>query len=116
MKSRRFNSQFYHPRAEWVNCLTTHWEDELNWVHPPYGNMGAAILHLIYCKANATLIIPEWRGAHWWHLLFPREGVKAHFVKEVRHLGPSTDVLHYEGGERCDMPKANNILALRLAF
>jgi hypothetical protein len=116
VQSGRFNSQFYHLSAEWVNALTTHWKGEINWVHPPYGNLAPVIQHLVYCKADCTLIIPQWKGAHWWHLLFPRKGKREDFIKEIIYLGDAAVALSYLGTEKCDIPRADQILALKIRF
>jgi hypothetical protein len=105
VSSGRFNSKFFSAGCEWENSFTaTDWRNEVNWAHPPYGIVGDVISKFINAKARGTLIIPDWRGAAWFPRLFvgnghPQQCIrhmrKAWFVRDVRKLGQSDDVLFY---------------------
>ena len=80
-KTERFNSKFYCPHTESVNCFTNNWKSERNYLCPPISLIGSTIRHLRLCKARGTLVVPVWNSAYYWPILFPK-GIVASFVKE----------------------------------
>ena len=88
--SGRFMSKFYHPRSDWTDSLSVQWpSEEVIWAHPPLKLVGAAVHQFMNSGSNGTLIIPLWRTAAWWPLIYPRErrGGTAVFIKDVQTLG-----------------------------
>ncbi len=70
-KTVRFNSKYWNPGAEAIDAFTQNWAQENNWLVPPICLLPRVIMHLLQCKAEATLVCPEWRSAPFWTLLFP---------------------------------------------
>ena len=59
-----FNSKFWCPGTEAVDCLTQDWGKESNnFVCPPPHLISAVLYHVETCKAKGTLVVPEWRSA-----------------------------------------------------
>ena len=81
-KTKRFNSKFYCPETESVNCFTNDWNGENNYLCPPTNLIGSTIRHLRICNASGTLIVPVWPSAYYWPIIFPRQ-IVASFVKDV---------------------------------
>jgi len=115
-----FNSRFFSEFAEWIDCLTTSWEGENNYVFPPPLLIPMAIQQAITDRAACTLVVPFWKGAFWMHYIFPccLEHRPAPFVAAVLHLGKAEDVL--SSPSRCshaksDLPKGD-LVAIRLVF
>ena len=69
--------------------------DELIWVHPPPRLVGAAVQQFQSLGADGTLIVPVWRTAAWWPLLYPRGRLfgPAAFISDVLVLGRAEDVM-----------------------
>ena len=81
-KTPRFNSKFFCPGTNGVDAFTEDWRGENNWICPPVTLIGSVFRHLTRCKATATVIVPVWRSAYFWPLLYP-DGIRmANFVTE----------------------------------
>ena len=52
-----------------MDVLVQNWSIENNWVCPPVSMIISVIHHFMKCKAKGTLIIPEWRSAHFWPVI-----------------------------------------------
>ena len=82
----RFNSRFWNPGSEAVDAFTLDWSDENNWLCPLVYLVPRVIQHARKCKAQGTLVVPEWPSAPFWPILFPEESTSAPFVMIVRVL------------------------------
>jgi len=69
-KLPRFNSRFWNPGTETVDCFTTSWKYEVNWMVPPPYLVIKCIEHLKCSESKGTLLIPTWSSAPLWPLLF----------------------------------------------
>jgi hypothetical protein len=65
----RFNTRFYHPRAEAVNCYGQDWSKTFNWMVPPFSQVGRALKHMCEGHSEGVLVHPRWESAPWWPLL-----------------------------------------------
>jgi hypothetical protein len=65
----RFNTRYYHPMAEAINCYTQRWEGTVSWMVPPFSQVGRALRHLEEAAARGVLVFPDWPSAPWWPLL-----------------------------------------------
>jgi len=68
-KILRYNSRLGDPGAEGVDSLNLTWEGENNWIVPPIPLIGKVVRKLKKEKAEATIIVPEWRGRIWFQEL-----------------------------------------------
>ena len=57
-KTFRYNSKFWNPESEAVDCFTQDWRNENNWLVPPINLIVSVIRHLLYCKTRGVLITP----------------------------------------------------------
>lgn len=87
-KLKRFNSKFYCPGTENVNAFTEDWSKDNNWLCPPISLVGSTIKHLKLCKASGTLLVPVWRSAYFWPILFPNGIQMASFIKDFKIVKP----------------------------
>ena len=87
-QTSRFNSKFYCPQTEDVNCFTKDWKGENNFLCPPISLIGSTIRHLRICQASGTLVIPVWPTAYFWALIYLRGKTIATFVKNFYVFDP----------------------------
>ena len=91
----RFNSLFWNPGSEAVDCFTQDWSNENNWqssflVIP-------TIKHLIQCKAKGTLVVPKWPSAALWPFIFKSNLEYQKYVRDVLEFKDSKEI--YVQGE-----------------
>jgi hypothetical protein len=120
----RFNSQWFEPDCEWVDCFAVPWQGENNYVFAPPALVPRVLNHMRLCGANGTLVILEWTGQVSWPMFYPKgsRGGPAPFVRDVVQLGWSTHLLSYPRGsvetgadEAAHLPRGN-LLAVRCEF
>ena len=56
----RFNSLFWNPGTEAVDYFSQDWSSDNDWLVPPVHLIMRTIKHMLYCRANGTLIVPRW--------------------------------------------------------
>ena len=81
-----FNSRYWNPGSEAVDAFTCDWENERNWLCPPTYLINRVIQNAKVTKAEGTLIVPAWRSAPFWPILYPDGCNPADFIKKVREL------------------------------
>jgi hypothetical protein len=64
-----FNTKFFQPGSNGVNAFSQDWSHYNNWLCPPVYLTSKVINHLRICHAKGTLIVPQWKSAHFWPLL-----------------------------------------------
>ena len=66
----RFDAPYECLGAEWVDTFSRTWEGERSWINPPL-NKVAQVLDKLGNEpgAEAAVLLPVWRSAHWWPLL-----------------------------------------------
>ena len=69
-KVTRFYSRYWNPEAEGIDAFCHDWGGENNWLVPPVFLVPRVIRHLAECKAEGTLIVPEWVSSPFWPMLF----------------------------------------------
>lgn len=83
-KLPRFNSRFWNPGSEAVNCFSISWAHEKNYLVPPINLVSRCLRHLLQCEAEGVLITPAWVSAAYWPFLFPEMGKRAAFIVDYR--------------------------------
>ena len=68
-KVKRFNSRLSHHKAEAIDALSQTWRGENNWIAPPFPLIKKVIQKLKLKRAEATVIVPEWRAQPWYQQL-----------------------------------------------
>ena len=66
-KLKRFNSLFWNPGSESVDCFCQNSRDENNWL---VVLIIKAIEYLVSYKAKGTLIVPKWSSSPFWTFIF----------------------------------------------
>ena len=79
-KVARFNSKFWNPGCEAVDAFSQDWGSDLNWVVPPTHLICRVIHHASDCQASGALLVPLWRSAAFWPLMFNDDGVAQPWV------------------------------------
>jgi len=83
-----FNSKFYCPGTSAVDSFTQNWQHENNWICPPVKLIGSVFKHMDICKCRGTVLIPLWKSAYFWPLIYP-DGIRlASFIKDFTVLNP----------------------------
>ena len=72
-----FNACHYCPIADAFTC---DWCHENNWWRPPLYLVPRLLRHALVTKAVGKLIVPQWRSAPFWPILFPDGDHPAKFV------------------------------------
>jgi hypothetical protein len=67
--------------TEAVDCFTQDWGSSYNWLVPPVYLVSKAILHVLYCRARATLVVPKWPSSPFWPILFGSFGLRIDAVR-----------------------------------
>lgn len=67
----RFNSMFWCPGTDGVDCFSQIWKGVNNWCNPPFNLIGRLIRFLHAQEAVATVVVPVWTARPWWPLLCP---------------------------------------------
>ena len=65
-----FNSRWWVPGTEAINALDKKWTGEHNWVVPTPRLVPNFIGKIENEKADCTLVVPKWKSAPFWPLLF----------------------------------------------
>ena len=65
----RFCSRWLSPFMEYLDAFSASWQGENNWLFPPASVVSRVIKHLMFSKADATLVVPFWPSAPWWPCL-----------------------------------------------
>ena len=63
--------------------FTQNWSSDNNWLVPPIFCVMRAIKHLLFCKAEGTLIVPKWISAPYWPFIFDENLVYRSYVVDV---------------------------------
>ena len=114
----RFNSRFWNPGTEAVDAFTCDWGSETNWICPPPYLIPRVIRHAQKTKAKGTLIVPLWRSAPFWSMLFPCKDIPAKFVMETIVLMRSEQLV-LPGKSGCNLFKGlsnSDLLAILVNF
>ncbi len=82
-KCKKFNSLNWEKDSEGINALSFNWAGSNNWVVPPTYLLLDVVNHIIACRANGTIVMPEWSLNPAWPLLMPNR-FPAKFVKKVK--------------------------------
>ena len=116
-KCERFNSKYWCPGTEAIDAFTQGWVCENNWLVPPPSLISRVINKMLAEKASGTLIIPEWKSAPYWPLIFDRNDFK-YFVKFYEYLPNRRLVTHGKSKKSvfAKFPLNFKMLALRLHF
>ena len=95
---------------------TVHWGGENNWWCPPICLVCRLLQHARACGCAGTLVVPLWRSAPFWPILFP-DGVNfAAFIQEVVQLYDNGNlIVPGRAGSTIDV-SLTQMISLRLQF
>jgi hypothetical protein len=77
-----FWSRHWCPGTQGIDSFSVSWTGVVNWINPPFGLIGRAIRKLRAEEAVATVVVPFWRGRHWWCLVAPDGSHLSEFVAD----------------------------------
>ena len=62
---KRFNSRYFDPAAEAVDAFRQDWSRDNNFVNPDFNDIDRVLAHARKCRAQITLVFPEWPAKPW---------------------------------------------------
>lgn len=74
-------SHYWDPHCEAVDMFTRSWSGEINWWVPPLSLVCWMLQHAESCGTRGTLVVPAWKSAPYWPLIFPDGCHLASFVQ-----------------------------------
>ena len=122
---KRFNSKFWCPGTEAIDCFTQNWSHCNNWVCPPPALLLSVLKHMAFWKASGVLVVPEWKSAPFWPTICPYPPLFASFITGVYYIprnhdvfipGPSTLRAYRDNDSVFQGCPKFNVLALRVSF
>ena len=69
-KCKVFNSKYWCPGTTGINAFDQHWGQANNWIVPPSSVAKKCIQKMKQETANGTIIIPYWKSAPDWPLIY----------------------------------------------
>ena len=97
----RYNSKFWNPESEAVDCFTQNWAGENNWLVPPLHLIVSTVKHTVECRAHGTLIVPNWPSAVFWPLLFDQDLYYKSYVKDALLFKNTRDIINHGQNKKC---------------
>jgi hypothetical protein len=88
----RFNSKYFVPGTEAVDCFAETWSSDFNWVVPPVALIAPAVQFMLANKAEGVLGIPEWPSSPFFALLVNASGEWKPFIKGVLSFPVGTKI------------------------
>jgi hypothetical protein len=55
-----------------VDAFAQDWDQDNNWLNPPFVEVGKVVRFLRQTKASGSLLVPVWPKQSWWHVICPR--------------------------------------------
>ena len=115
----RFNSLFWNPGTEAVDCFSQDWSSDNNLLVPPVHLIMRTIKHMLYCRENGTLIVPRWASSAYWTMFFDENmGYKNH-VNDVIEFRYVSYILENGSSNSCIFGREKfkgSLLAVRICF
>ena len=106
-KHSRFYAYGNAPKAAGVDAFTQDWTNELAWICPPVYLVVDTVKKIANTVMMAVLIVPEWRTASVWNMLFPDGNNAIESCVAVKAFRP-----HLKRGKFCQ----NKLMQGRTAF
>jgi hypothetical protein len=62
---KRFNARYFDSKAEAMDAFTQDWSKDNNYANPDWNDISKVIEHARKCKAQLTLVFPDWPSKEW---------------------------------------------------
>ena len=83
-KVMKFYSKFWNPGTSGVDAFAYDWAGENCWIVPPPSLVCRVLSHMEICKACGTLVVPKWKSALYWPMLWDAEkGSYKSFIQDL---------------------------------
>ena len=115
-KCVRFNSKWWVPGTEAVDCLKQRWASEANWIVPPPKLVVECVQNLVSEGCTGTLVVPNWPSAPFWPLIVNNDGQYKSFVIANYMFSVKDGIVPGRGnnGIFADINSTFDVLALQL--
>ena len=87
-KTERFFSNFLCPKTLGVDAFAHSWDNENAWLCPPVSKIIPTLRKIKVSAMSGILIIPRWKAAPFWPLLFPASSTLNTFILSVKEIYP----------------------------
>ena len=116
-KCKRFFAKWWCEDCLGVDAFTFNWDHEYCWIVPPPQLIAKTLLHLKASKAKGLLIVPKWKGAPFWPILYSelKAGnlvILKEFIKPSNFFIRGSNVNSAFAEDRC----AFDVVALGIRF
>ena len=118
-KLKRFNSMVWNPGTEQVNAFTQNWAGVNNWLVPPIYLDIRTIRHLVFCRAEGSLIVPSWECSHFWPFLFEKESFCFSYIADILEFQPGQNIFIQARNKKALFGSSSfksKVLAVRFEF
>jgi hypothetical protein len=88
-KAAHFFSDFLCPGTWGINAFAHSWDGHQVWLCPPVSKILQTIRKLNKSRLTGVLIVPNWKSADFWPILFPKSNLRLPIIKEIREIFPS---------------------------
>jgi hypothetical protein len=85
-KLQRFYSRFWCKESEGVDAFTYPWTHSFGLFVPPIILIPRVLLKMQSCGAKGVLIVPEWKSANFWPMIWTSDGHFKSFVIDYMEL------------------------------
>ena len=86
-KTEKFFSDFICPGTMGVDAFAHSWDGQQAWICPPVSKIIKTLRHLSKSKLSGILIVPNWKTADFWPILFPSNKA-LNFIKQSTEIFP----------------------------
>ena len=87
-KTTRFFSNFLCPNTMGIDAFAHSWDNENVWLCPPISKIIPTIRKIRSSSLSGVLIVPVWKSAPFWTLLFPLSSDRNSFIKQTKEIRP----------------------------
>ena len=87
-----FNSKFWCPGTEAIDCFTQNWSHCNNWVCPPPALLLSVLKYMAFWKASGVLVVSEWKSAPFWPTICSYPPLFASFITGVYYIPRNLNV------------------------
>lgn len=118
-KLPRFNSLFWNPGTDAVDCFSQDWYSDNNWLVPPIHLVLRTVRHLLYCRSRGTLIVPYWPSSPFWSMIFGPGLTYRSYVLDVIEFKDTAEIMRRGTSNSCIFGTkkfTGSLLAVKLGF
>ena len=117
-KCFKFYSKHWCEKSSGVNAFAFNWTGKHVWLVPPINLITPSIKHAKHCKVDGILIVPVWRSAAFWAVLFPGGSIMKGVKRFLEFRQPSNFFIsgQWSNDVFTELPFRGEVYVLRFDF